>query len=103
MSNSKIIFGCMFGLVIAASYSFFAGNVAAACFILLLGILAVEVARYEQTEKARADLERFRNEREENQQTKKRAPFGWPEDTEDGKRRMSAIAQNGNSGAHYDD
>lgn len=102
MSNSKIIFGCVFGLVIAASYSFFAGNVAAACFILLLCILAVEVARYEQTEQARGDLEGYRKEREERFR-KKRAPFGWPEDTEDGKRRISAIAQNGNSGAHYDD
>lgn len=101
MSNKKMFLACMVGLVIAASYSFFAGNVAAACFILLLGILAVEVARYEQTEKARADLESYRKEREE-RFMKKRAPFGWPEDTEDGKRRISAIAQNGNSGAHYD-
>lgn len=102
MSDKKMFLACMFGLVISASYSFFAGNVAAACFILLLGILAVLVARYEQTEQARADLERYSKEREERFR-KKRAPFGWPEDTEDGKRRMSAIAQNGNSGAHYDD
>lgn len=102
MSDKKMFLACMVGLVVAASYSFFAGNVAAACFILLLGILAVLVARYEQTEQARADLESYRKEREERFR-KKCAPFGWPEDTEDGKRRMSAIAQNGNSGAHYDD